>query len=82
MSFAHSNRSRWRMISGAVSGMNCSSLRSSNFQRAMVAHRKVLRSLAGKHQSCQPAAGATQAVTPAADLPSSCHYAKDKGNIC
>jgi hypothetical protein len=36
-----------------------------------------LRSLAGRHQSCQPAAGATQAVTPAADLPSSCHYAGD-----
>jgi hypothetical protein len=29
MVFAHSNRSGWRMILGAVSGINCSSLRSS-----------------------------------------------------
>jgi hypothetical protein len=40
-----------------------------------------LRSLVGRHQSRQPAAGATQAVTPAADLPLSCHFASEKAKL-
>jgi hypothetical protein len=40
-----------------------------------------LRSLVGRHPSRQPAAGATQAVTPSASLPSSCHFASAKGKV-
>ena len=39
MSFAHSNRSGWRMVLGAVSGIETSSLRDSTGQRALRAPR-------------------------------------------
>ena len=52
-----------------------------NHDARQLATSRMLRSLAGRHQSCQPAAGATQAVTPAADLPSSCHFASEKAKL-
>ena len=47
----------------------------------MVPHSKVLRSPSSGQPSCQPAAGATQAVTLSADPLAGCHFAPDKGNV-
>jgi len=73
MFFAHSNRSGWRMI-----------LRRGVRQPNLVANaprQQTLRSPSSGQPSCQPAAGATQAVTLSADPLAGCHFAPAKAML-